>query len=148
MRIRDETTSSTIAATYTASGRIANSSPPSAGPPIVETCPPIERSAIAPVKRSAGTISGVSDRPAGFPSAASVPVRAARPTKGQSWSAPCSVTSSSSPITAASQNPHTITTATRGSRSASWPAGSASSGTGTNSASPIRPRSNALWWIV
>ena len=50
-------------------------------------------------------------------------------------------------MTAASAKPQDHDELTRGSRSASWPAGRASSGTGANSASPIRPRSKALWWI-
>ena len=118
-----------------------------AGPAIVAVCPAIDRSASAPVSISTGTISGTSERPAGLPSAPSEPVTTARATNGHNSSAPLIVTTRSNAITTASAIPQINTSLTRGSRSASWPAGSASSGTGRNSASPIRPRSKARWWI-
>ena len=143
-----ETTSMVTATVYSALGSIANRSPPAAGPATVASWPATERRASAPASRLVGTISGVRERPAGAPNAWVTPVRAASVMKGQSSCAPWIVTRSKSPATTASARIAAAKSRTRGTRSAIWPAGSASSGSGTNSASPIKPRSNALWWIA
>ena len=62
--------------------------------------------------------------------------------------APAIVIASSTPTMASVRTIDTAVTAFRDTRSAIWPAGRASSGNGTNSASPTSPRSSGLRWTA
>ena len=66
---------------------------------------------------------------------------------GQVCDAPARVTRSSPTATSASIAIETIRMVRRGYRSARWPAGSASSGSGRNIARPTIPRSSGSRWI-
>ena len=119
--------------------------PPRAGPATVAICIPIVRNAMAPGSSWVGTSVGGSARAAGLPIAFATPVAAASATKGQSLLVPARVTATSTAITAMLSRSAPANTSRRGKRSARCPAGSASRGSGTKPARPIRPRSKALW---
>ena len=139
-----EIANSPAATAYTSSGRTAKSSPPIAGPVTTAVCPATERSAVALGSSSSGTSSVASARSAGEPNAPETPVAAARARNGHSCRAPARVTTRSSPVTQMSSASDATTISLRERRSASCPAGSARSGSGTNSASPISPRSSGF----
>ena len=120
------------------------SRPPIAGPVTTVAWPTVERIARALVSSSTGTRVGGIDRAAGFPSAAAQPLAKASARNGQSVSAPLRLTTISSPAIAASNASATMRTSFRDSRSAIAPAGSASSGSGRNSARPTSPRCSGL----
>ena len=132
---------------YTSSGRIVNSTPPSTGPPMTAAWPAIERSAIALASSSEATTSVGSARPDGAPSDPAAPVATASARNGHSWVAPSRLTTTSARSTPVSMTSEKAKTKRRGKWSAIWPAGSASTSSGRNSARPIRPRSNGSWSI-
>src|SRR6185312_8433817 len=79
----------------------------------------------------------------GVPMAIEVPAPAASARYGATDVLPDPLTSASPTPTPAPISNEPANTSRRGARSASWPAGSASTNIGTNSASPIQPRSKA-----
>ena len=103
----------------------------------------IDRSVIALCRNSGGTSVGGSARAAGVPSAIEVPAPAASARYGATAVFPEPLTSARPTPTPAPTSSEAANTSRRGARSASWPAGSASTNIGTNSASPIHPRSSA-----
>ena len=121
----------------------------SPGPTIIAAWNAIERSAIAFAISSNGDDRRAGARgPAGTAIAFAQPIATASTRNGHSFVAPFSeTTSSSSATTIVDRRVAPAKTRRRGKRSARCPAGSASSGSGANSASPIRPRSNGEWWI-
>ena len=116
------------------------SRPPIAGPVTTVAWPTVERMARALVSNSTGTRVGGIERAAGFPSAAAQPLAKESARNGQSSSAPCRLTTRRPAVIAASTASEAMKTSFRDSRSASAPAGSASSGSGRNSARPTSPR--------
>ena len=123
---------------------MANSSPPSAGPPMTETWNATDRTASARGRMSSGTSDGVSAREAGAPTAVATPVKKASAKNGHVWSTSYLVTARSPQNTAASRAIASTSTVRRGNRSARCPAGRASSGSGMNIARPTSPRSSGL----
>ena len=121
-------------------GLTAKSRPPSAGPVTTVAWPTVERMASALVSSSTGTSVGGIERAAGLPSAAAIPLANESARNGQSSSAPLRLTTKQAAVIKASMASDAMKTSFRDSRSASAPAGSASSGSGRNSASPTSPR--------
>ena len=123
---------------------MAKSNPPNAGPVTTVAWPTVERIASALVSSSRGTRVGGIERAAGLPSAAATPLANASPRNGQSELAPLRLTRISNAVIDASKASDAMKTSFRESRSAIAPAGSASRGSGRNSASPTRPRSSGF----
>src|SRR5579871_105009 len=102
-------------------------------------------SAIVRASDSGGTAAASSGSIAGLPSDSAVPIRAAITYSGQTaWSPDAASTARARATTAAADRP-SPPTQRRSRRSATWPAGSASSTAGTNSARPSSP-STIGWW--
>ena len=102
-----------------------------------------ERSVIALCSSSVGTSVGGSARAAGVPIAIEVPAPAASARYGATEVLPDPLTKANPTPTPTPISSEPAKTRRRGARSASCPAGSASTNIGTNSASPIQPRSSA-----
>ncbi len=100
--------------------------PPSAGPTTTPIWPATLRSAIALCRTSPGTSSGVSARVAGEPMADIAPASTPTPRYGQIELVPLMVMTSSAPAMQMCIVPATIAITRRDARSASAPAGSAS----------------------
>ena len=104
----------------------------------------IERSVIAFCSRSTPTSVGGIARAAGQPSAIAMPAPTASARYGHTSVVPDELTSARPTLMHAANSSEPAKISRRGTRSASCPAGSASTNSGTNSASPIQPRSSAL----
>ncbi|HWJ49562.1 MAG TPA: hypothetical protein VNR42_01000 [Solirubrobacteraceae bacterium] len=81
-----------------------------------------------------------------MPSDIAVPAPSASARNGSTLVTPELLSTTSPPATAALSSSEMPNTSLRGKRSASCPAGSASTNIGMNSARPIQPRSRALRW--
>ena len=133
---------------YTASGCTEKSSPPSAGPETFAAWPAIERRASAPASSSVGTISGVSERPAGAPIALAAPVSAASATYGQSWCGALERHDQEQPDDDGLREARGRCDQRSRQPVGQLPGRQGEQHSGRNSARPIRPRSNALRWIA
>ncbi len=104
----------------------------------------MERSVIALGSISAGTRVGGMAREAGLPSAVITPAAVARTRYGSNERVPDALTAASPAPMSTPNSSAPPKTSLRGTRSARLPAGRASTNIGTNSASPIQPRSSGL----